>query len=652
MRRPVLALLVGLALASGAGSALAQGGAGGLYPNSWALVIGVDAYQKAPRLQYATADARSVAELLPALGFPRQNVRLLLDGQATKTRIETVLYQDFAAMGSHDRLFVFFAGHGDTVPIKGGEEGYILPVDANPSQLALTAIPMDDVKKIGQRVQAKHVLFVMDACFSGFAVTRDIEPRGTTDEYLAAALREPVVQVLTAGRKGERAIEEGGHGLFTRRLLDGLRGLADSEGRGIITAAQLAAWLEPRVVRDSKGRMTPQYGRLDGEGQFVFLKPGARIAAAPPRPEPPKLTIREEIRQELGSLALSARIDGVEVFLDDQRVGEARRGRALLVENLAVGTYRLKARKVGHKDWEREVQVAANQRAEVVIDIEPLRTEPPAALRTEDGAEMVLVPAGEFWMGSDTAEVERFTQECRKAGQSDDNCRKWGAREAPRHRVYLDAFYIDRYEVTNALFGRFASAAAHRTTAEREGWAFAWTGNKWDKVNGATWRAPSGPGSSAGPDHPVVQVSWDDAEAYCKWAGKRLPTEAEWEKAARGTAGRRYPWGEEWDPSKANGAMTVKTTRPVGSYPGGVSPYGVHDMAGNAAEWVADWLDEDYYKRSPERNPMGPSSGQSRVLRGGSWFYDAIALRAAYRVNHTPDFRGFGIGLRCARGLP
>lgn len=351
----VLALL-GLALATGAGSALAQGGAGGLYPNSWALVIGVDAYQKAPRLQYATADARSVAELLPALGFPRQNVRLLLDGQATKTRIETVLYQDFAAMGPHDRLLVFFAGHGDTVPIKGGEEGYILPVDANPEALALTAIPMDDVKKIGQRVRAKHVLFVMDACFSGFAVTRDIAPRGITDEYLAAALREPVIQVLTAGRKGERAIEEGGHGLFTRRLLDGLRGLADSEGRGIITAAQLAAWLEPRVVRDSKGRMTPQYGRLDGEDQFVFVRPGAQVAVAPaPAPlPPPGPTITKEIVREYGSLAIRGRLAGIEVWVADRKIGETEAGTALVMSNLLVGTYRLKARKAGHRDWERE----------------------------------------------------------------------------------------------------------------------------------------------------------------------------------------------------------------------------------------------------------------------------------------------------------
>jgi formylglycine-generating enzyme required for sulfatase activity/predicted Ser/Thr protein kinase len=289
---------------------------------------------------------------------------------------------------------------------------------------------------------------------------------------------------------------------------------------------------------------------------------------------------------------------------------------------------------------------AANQRSDVMIDVEPLR---------DDGVEMVLVPVGEFWMGSSAAEVERAKGDCKKRGNSEPQCKDLLERELPRHRVSLDAFHIDRHEVTNALFERFVRATKYQTTAEREGSGFARQekdGNsQWVQVDGAQWRRPSGPGSSAELNHPVVQVSWDDASAYCRWVGKRLPTEAEWEKAARGADGRRYPWGEDWGNSKANGDMTVKGTRPVGSYAGGVSPYGLYDMAGNVAEWVADWFGATYYQRGSGRNPAGPESGEFRVMRGGSWYGNPILLRSAYRIDGPPDWRSFNLGFRCARGL-
>jgi Caspase domain/Tetratricopeptide repeat len=247
------------------------------YSSSWAVVIGIDTYQRFPRLGYAVADAKAVAALLPSLGFAKENIYVLLNEDATKIRIESTLYRRLRVMGPNDRLFVYFAGHGETVAIRGGEEGYMLPADADPDALPPSAIAMDDMQRIAKRLPAKHYLFVMDACFSGFAATRASDAKGVTQEYLGAALREPVVQVITAGGKGQRSIEEQGHGLFTRYLLEGLRGHADQEGRGFITAGQLAAWLEPRVVRASKGKMTPQYARIDGEGHFVFKLPGAEL---------------------------------------------------------------------------------------------------------------------------------------------------------------------------------------------------------------------------------------------------------------------------------------------------------------------------------------------------------------------------------------
>ena len=220
----------------------------------------------------------------------------------------------------------------------------------------------------------------------------------------------------------------------------------------------------------------------------------------------------------------------------------------------------------------------------------------------QDRAEMVLVPAGEFWMGSDDG--------------ADD--------EKPRRKVVLDAFSIDRFEVSNALYARFVAA---------------------------THRASAGSSGSAPATSPVVEVSWDDAASYCAWARKRLPTEAEWEKAARGTDGRRYPWGDQWDGTRANSAET-RAGGPVDvkSYPSGASPYGVHNMAGNVWEWVADWYDEGYYPRSVNRDPTGPASGKYRVLRGGSWDNNPGHLRAAERNFDRTDVKNGNFGFRCAKG--
>jgi len=221
---------------------------------------------------------------------------------------------------------------------------------------------------------------------------------------------------------------------------------------------------------------------------------------------------------------------------------------------------------------------------------------------------MVYIPAGEFLMGSND-----------------------GYGEKPQHRVYLDAYFIDIYEVTNEQFARFVDATGYQAEGN---WKEYFTSSK--------------------EKHPVVNVSWNDANAYCKWAGKRLPTEAEWEKAARGTDGRKYPWGNEWDSSKCNSSGDsdgYEGTAPVGSFPAGASPYGVMDMACNVWEWVADWYDKDYYSRSPQQNPQGPDSGIGRVLRGGSWYDSyAIFLRCANRGSRGPSNMSLSSGFRCAQG--
>ncbi len=240
--------------------------------------------------------------------------------------------------------------------------------------------------------------------------------------------------------------------------------------------------------------------------------------------------------------------------------------------------------------------------------------------------------------------------------------------ESPEHKVFLDAFWIDQTEVTNAMFKRFVDATAYHTNAEMDGWAsvFNPSAKEWQDVKGASWQHPRGPSTNLGEldNYPVVQMSWNDAKAYCEWAGRHLPTEAEWEKAARGTDSRIYPWGNQnvagdllnladqnLDVSWARKSMDdgYQFAAPVGHYPNGASPYGAYDMAGNVQEWLADWYDENYYASSPIKNPTGPAIGQGHVLRGGGWNDGKGSVRVAYRNHDSPEGRSDSTGFRCAQ---
>ena len=646
---PLLVLLgVGGASAQSRGievRATSSGPAISAYRDSWAVIIGINDYQhaKIPKLRAAINDARAVERTLVAQGFRRERIVTLTDREATKAAIERVLGDQLRTqLGEDDRLLVFFAGHGMTVRVKNEDEGYLLPVDADPGQLYSTAISMDALGRLSRRLPAKHVLYVVDACYSGYAVYR---PRSVTSELLEEMVRKPAIQILTAGRHGDEAQERRGNGVFTEVFLRGIQGGAFQSGKGWLASDELYTWVRERVYAESSKLQLPQFGNLHGEGQFVFVKPPSAVA--------PK--VFEEAR--VGALALASRTAGVEIWVGDQKVGEIRQGRTLVVADLAEGRHRVIAKKAGQRDWQRDVDVVANQRTEVTIDLEPLA--PPKVVRADDGVEMVLVPAGEFWMGSTDAEITRSVEACPKqTGRDEAWCKARLEGERPRRRVELDGFYIDRHEITNALFARFATASGHRTNAERENVGWVWRqedgGTRWQpfRTPGATWQHPNGPGATAPDDHPVVQVTWNDAVAYCRWAGKRLPTEAEWEKAARGPDGRRYPWGDRWSGDKLNAAMSVKATTPVGAYASGSSPYGVHDIAGNVNEWVQDWYAADYYANAPAKNPTGPSHGDRRSMRSSAWITAVSLAHAASRLNDRPTARANTLGFRCAKSVP
>lgn len=266
------------------------------------------------------------------------------------------------------------------------------------------------------------------------------------------------------------------------------------------------------------------------------------------------------------------------------------------------------------KSLAKEVEEVEEEFKKAEVQMSHIRIDPEYEI-------MVLVPEGEFVMGS----------------------REGHWTEQPEHRVYLDRYWIDKYEATFVQYYAFVNATGHRKP-----------------------RLAGYLGVSAGelprlmnPFSPVVGVSWDDAVAYCHWKGKRLPTEAEWEKAAKGTDKRRWPWGNEERADMANlkgDAEGARYTAPVGAFKQDRSPYGVFDMAGNVMERVADWYQEDYYTHAPVKNPLGPERGgqtahygEQRVIRGASWNDSLERAQTTVRFKMDPKYRDVTIGFRCAK---
>jgi len=259
-------------------------------------------------------------------------------------------------------------------------------------------------------------------------------------------------------------------------------------------------------------------------------------------------------------------------------------------------------------------------------------------------SEMITIPAGTFTMGSMEGELA----------------------ESPPHQVTVSSFKIDRNEVTHRQFAYFVKSRSYVTDVERSGKGWHWSREmRWHQLKGANWRHPFGPKTSNThmDTHPVVQVSWNDARAYCVWAGKRLPTEAEWEFTARGKTSRIYAWGDSPPHAdhhshasygsdtccQASSIDGYLYTAPVGSFPTGHTDLGVEDLTGNVWEWVEDAYDAAYYKKSQRRNPINTTFTGQRVIRGGGWGNNPWGLRSTLRHANPPDYGLSMVGFRCAK---
>lgn len=434
---------------------------------------------------------------------------------------------------------------------------------------------------------------------------------GTFDSVRADFTRTVGTPFVVVDITATATVSEGGTVALVADLTDRKLSGFDEAGRPVYRSAE-----QKREVRfaDRGELMLPLLIADEREREsFALYELILRLSAT---------SFPRETETTYGTVAVSGDFPGAEILVDGGFVGRIREGAPALVENIRVGKRDVLVRDFSGRQTRRRVEVKPGATVQVDLQVlpqKPAKGEPQLVAlgknpqgyeeywRVVDGAVMVDVPAGEFPMGSSEGQ-----------GESD---------ERPQHQVFVSGFLIDKTEVTWRQFRKFTEAK----------------GTALGRV--PIWGDPD--------DYPACFILWEEAKDYCEWVGGRLPTEAEWEKAARGTMAHAYPWGDVWDARRCN-SISGGMHRPesAGAFPNCVSPFGVLDMAGSVWEWCSDLYASDYYADSPSRDPQGPDSGRLRVMRGGAWMSQPNWLRAAFRSKASPSSRNVDHGFRCVRGAP
>ena len=581
-----------------------------LYKDSDALVVGNGTYTNGwDALPGARRDVTEVAAVLKTHGF-----QVTLKTDLTKAQFDRAFAEFVHTSGKDldDRLLFYYAGHGYTQKTAA---------DANLGSLVMVDAPLPDKDRIGfklssvdmkslvtqaELIHARHVLFVFDSCFSGTILNVRAEVK--KPESISDSIKYPVRQFITAGRAGEEVPDES---IFKQAFLNLLEGRAPEPfPDGYITGEELGFYLKNQVPIYNSAQH-PQYGKIRNpkldQGDFVFVLGNT---------DAPEIV---ESLSTIATLNVTSTPSGAIVYLDGNRIGST----PLRAYKIDTGVRRQKTVEVGLElsGYESQVVRLLVKGSGVTpwkVNLKKITESAPKPVLPSSTVsdDMVLIPAGEFQMGSNEYDSEK-----------------------PVHTVYVDAFYMDKYEVTVGQYKAFVRSTGHRSPG-------------WNKV------AEYSPTDR----HPMIHVSWHDAMAYAVWTGKRLPTEAEWEYAARGgLVGKKYPWGDTIDAGKANYDENIGKTSPVGRYD--ANGYGLYDMAGNVFEWCLDEYDRDFYWNSPRGNPVSGANSilwlldnytgvdTSRVLRGGSWSGNATSARVAFRGSLTPTAMLHPFGFRCARAV-
>jgi formylglycine-generating enzyme required for sulfatase activity len=702
----------------------------------WALIIGIDEYAGLPPGKQVLAGkpgAEAIERVLKdRYAFAREQIKKLLDGQASRGGILRQLRGYIRDTQPNDSLLIYFAGHCQVDA--ASKEVWWLPADATEDD-PTSFISLSDMQKMLAQIPARHVLLLADSCISegflgasrisGTPTVRDVfqkksrwvlgsgdlfpKPEGdprraapsaftsaavkalqdyqdvyTTPLHIAEILMKQLPPAAAIALKNQPLAgvgDDGGQFMFR---LDGASITATAIDRKVPVPAEDArlAGLQqqieatralslPQNIKDQaiaalqrqldavqkeieakKAPTDPQRAveqarieaaRKEEEARLAALKQEAEEAARQAelrrqQEEQRFAALRQQEEQRIATLRKEAEVAARQVELkrqqeDQARQAELKRQEEEAAKRLTAERDRFAALRqqeeqrlaaLRKEEEERLAQMRAQQQAApsagaqtVVARVTtPTIPKPPVVgPRPEDLTSMVLIPAGDFLMGS---------------GPRDGN-----PDETPQRKVSLNAFHIDKYATTVGRFAKYLEA----TGADPPEY--------WNMINVA-----------AEGDYPVVGVDWDQAQAYCKWAGKRLPTEAEWEKAARGTDGRKHPWGNDAPtPQFANVGRGgtfgyTKSLEKVGTYEAGKSPFGIYEMIGNVWQWTADWYDRSYYQNAPEKNPKGPEKGEFKVIRGGSWAKVPLVFRVAARHRAAPTSQTTNIGFRCAKDGP
>ena len=574
--------------------------------------------QNFPDLDSPARDATDLAEALQKLG-DFEILKLLIDKDANviRTAIEDLFCRQ-AQKG--DLALLYYSGHGH----KEGNDLYFIASNTTRDLIGTTSVEDITIQRSLQRSNCKHRIIILDACFSGsFNPEKKAGQEPLDFEFLTG---EATAVLASSGRTQVSYENKGQNSVFTQCLLNGiLTGEADLDRDGLIKIHDLSKYLGGSVKNASREKnpsreQTPMlhFDERDCDIWLTKTPPEYLERLQVQRQKEVEAgyeKIRQSIQTALDAYLPNIRLGAVNDLADllsgsDPELAQWARARledlthddSRIVEQAARAALQTKPAEILQPDMKIEIPLKpAAPSVEKPVEPQAGATR----MREKDDAVMVYVPAGEFLMGSGDKDKDA----------SDD--------EKPQHKVFLDGFWIDRTPVTNTMYRKAVEAGACTKPHDTQ---------HYDDPKYA--------------DHPVVYMDWNQAQAYCQWVGGILPSEAQWEKAARGTDGRIYPWGNQApDKDLLNYNMNIGDTTPVGKYPKGASLYGVLDMAGNVWEWVNDWYAENYYKNSPGRNPTGPEKGDYRVLRGGAFFYLQVSPRCAYRYGFNPidgsDFYGF-----------